>query len=109
MIIELPWPSSKLSPNAPVAWREKILIKKKYKRDCKMLSMGKKISGDKIPVKITFHPPDNRKRDIDNMLASIKYGIDGMCEALGIDDNVLRPMTLDVGEKVKHGKIVIAF
>src|SRR3546814_8129920 len=44
-----------------------------------------------LPVKITFCPPDRRHRDDDNMIASFKSGRDGMCEALGINDRLLRP------------------
>src|SRR3546814_725172 len=44
-----------------------------------------------LPVKITFCPPDRRHRDDDNMIASFKSGRDGMCEALGLNDRLLRP------------------
>jgi len=30
-----------------------------------------------------------------------------MCDALGINDKRLRPLTLDVGEKYPSGKIII--
>jgi len=61
-----------------------------------------------VPVSIMFHPPRN-SGDIDNMLAALKSGIDGMCDALGINDKRLRPLTLDIGDKFPSGKIIITF
>ena len=36
---------------------------------------------------IEFCPPDIRKRDMDNFIASCKSGIDGLAMASGIDDS----------------------
>jgi crossover junction endodeoxyribonuclease RusA len=36
---------------------------------------------------VTFCPPDERKRDLDNMLAAIKSGLDGIADAIGMDDS----------------------
>jgi hypothetical protein len=41
----------------------------------------------KIPLRLAFHPPDLRKRDDDNAVASFKHHRDGIADALGIDDN----------------------
>ena len=59
-----------------------------------------------MPVKITFQPPDRRKRDRDNMIAAFKAGQDGLADALGIDDAILVP-TYDTGEPVKGGRVDI--
>ena len=40
-----------------------------------------------LHVSITFHPPSNRRQDLDNMLASIKSGLDGVADAIGVDDS----------------------
>jgi hypothetical protein len=37
-------------------------------------------------LKITFYTPDNRKRDLDNLLAAMKPALDGMAQAIGVDD-----------------------
>ncbi len=106
MIIELPWFPKELKPNPPKHWRTKIKYTKQYKQECGLLTKGK--LPDKIyPMNVIFHPPDNRHRDLDNCLASIKAGIDGICDSLGINDKNLRPITIDFGEKVKGGKVVI--
>lgn len=108
MIIELPWPPRQLSPNNKSAWQSKIKVKNGYKQDAfeQAFMLGYKIEGN-IPISIMFHPPNRLKRDLDNMLASIKYGLDGVASALRINDYQFRPMTLDVGEPIKGGKIII--
>ncbi len=60
-----------------------------------------------VSLEITFHPPDERRRDLDNCLASIKLGLDGIAEALGIDDRHFHPITIDWGEVVKGGRVDI--
>jgi len=45
------------------------------------------IDADTVDVKVTFFPPDKRRRDLDNMLASLKSGLDGVSDVVGIDDS----------------------
>lgn len=110
MEIELPWPPACLLPNNAngKAWQTAHKAKTKYKGDCKALATYKFTGREgRIPVSITFYPPDKRRRDLDGMLSSIKAGVDGICLAWQIDDVQLRPITLDVGEPVKGGKVII--
>ena len=46
-------------------------------------------------LKITFFTPDNRKRDLDNLLAAMKPALDGMARAIGVDDALFRPLLID--------------
>jgi crossover junction endodeoxyribonuclease RusA len=55
-------------------------------------------------VKITFRPPDKRRRDLDNALSSIKAGLDGVADAIGVDDRHWALM-LQWGEPVKGGAV----
>lgn len=41
----------------------------------------------RLHVTVEFVPPDRRHRDRDNMLASIKSGLDGLADALGVNDS----------------------
>lgn len=45
------------------------------------------MDADSVHVCITFIPPDRRPRDLDNMLASIKSGLDGIADVIGVDDS----------------------
>lgn len=110
VILDLPWFPSGLMPNAARGkhWAQRGKLAAKYRWDCFHFSLNRRtiLYGEKIPVSILFIPPDNRKRDIDGCLTAIKSGIDGMCEAWGIDDNRLRPVTLDYADEPVKGGIV---
>lgn len=64
--------------------------KKRYRADCAWSTIAagiRRIDAAALRVRITFHPPDARARDTDNMLASIKAGLDGVADVIGIDDS----------------------
>lgn len=100
--IVLPWPDAKLSPNARVHWRTKAPVKKRAREyasyatyaaaNIGLRELRQRLAGSApIPVKITFYPPSNHRRDRDNMQASLKHHLDGIADALGVDDNRFRP------------------
>ena len=39
-----------------------------------------------LHLTITFYPPTRRAFDLDNALARIKAGLDGLADVLGVDD-----------------------
>jgi crossover junction endodeoxyribonuclease RusA len=116
MIIHLPWLNPKLSPNARVHWS----VKAKHIRAERDLAHTFTLSimsgwerdvaqaADTLPLKVTFNAPDNRKRDKQNMPASgtIKAYIDGIAEALGIDDNKFQPV-FEYGNIIKGGRVIV--
>jgi len=63
--------------------------KKKFKelihKEC--LAQGaRKLTGKDVSVWATFYPPDKRRRDFDNQIASFKAGFDGIADVIGVDD-----------------------
>jgi hypothetical protein len=79
--VTVPWPSSKLSQNARGAWQKSANVIAKYRRDCEMITHGViAINGKPIvsfdSAKFEFYPPDNRRRDLQNMIGLMKSGID---------------------------------
>jgi hypothetical protein len=38
--------------------------------------------------------------DLDNMLASLKVGLDGMCAALEIDDRCFKKITIEIADSI---------
>jgi len=50
-----------------------------------------------------LHPPDKRRRDLDNMHATLKYYLDGVFKALGVDDSCLQRVTLQWDTVVDAG------
>ncbi len=89
MIFTLPWPPSNLSPNARQHWSSLARAKKVYRHACYVtaLSQGAKPANtDKLHVSLTFVPPNRRAHDLDNCLARMKSGLDGLADALKVDD-----------------------
>jgi crossover junction endodeoxyribonuclease RusA len=88
--IILRWPDSKLNPNSHCHWSVKAKAAKAYRKDAGWLAVTSKVKVDRegsIHLKITFLPPSNRKYDLDNLLARIKSGLDGVADGLGVNDN----------------------
>lgn len=102
LTITLPWPDTSLMPNRKNGrhWGNTQAAKVRARQDG---FMGAKIAMDREPfaasgrlsLRITFAAPDKRRRDIDNLLACIKPQLDGIAQALGVDDSQFRPVILD--------------
>jgi crossover junction endodeoxyribonuclease RusA len=112
--IELPWPDKVLNPNSNANWRKKIEPKKQARRDgfwaayeAMQGSTWLTWKSEKISSQYIFHPPDRRRRDMDNFVASMKSYQDGVCEMLGVDDSILEMEKPEWGEVVKGGKVVL--
>ena len=90
--IVLGWPPSDLSPNARLHWAKLAKAKKSYRQKCNTVSKNqlKKYKYDNLPerlvLEMTFIPPDRRNYDRDNLVARMKSGIDGLADALRIND-----------------------
>ncbi|WP_417814075.1 hypothetical protein [Thalassospira alkalitolerans] len=90
MQIKLPWPHKDLSPNARVHHHALARVKAAYKEACIWDSKAQGLSRmalDALHVSITFCAPDNRRRDLDNMLASVKAAVDAISFVTGVDDS----------------------
>jgi crossover junction endodeoxyribonuclease RusA len=112
--ITLPWPPKELSPNARVHFQRKASFAKTYREyaywTAKMdMALAKAVQGieGEVLVRIDFHPPDARKRDLDNMLASVKSGLDGMADAIEINDSRFA-LHLYRQDPVPNGKVVVS-
>jgi crossover junction endodeoxyribonuclease RusA len=62
---------------------------------------------DDIQAQFIFHPPDRRRRDIDNVHAMCKPFQDGVCRSLSVDDSRIKRTVLEWGEVVKGGKVTL--
>lgn len=90
MILTLPWPPSILSPNARAHWTKVSKAKKSFRAAWAWTAKeqgAKRLTADALAVALEFFPPDRQHRDMDNMLASIKAGLDGLADVLGVDDS----------------------
>ena len=106
--INLPWPAKELSPNARPHYFAKARKVKEYKEAGYYLTKAKtKPIGDgPVCVHVTFHPKVKRRRDIDNLIASIKSGFDGIAAALECDDSNFA-ITAGIGDVGEGGRVAV--
>lgn len=91
--LSLPWPPKELSPNYRGHWGPVASAKKKYRFAVRILALQQPIpfiedivEDAPIFLEVEFYPPDNRPRDLDNMIASFKAGQDGLADAWKVND-----------------------
>ena len=109
MILTLPWPSPALHAHAKGDRWTKIKATKKYRRDCWLLALVAKVARDPQAVlTITYHPPNLRRRDAQNMPYSCKPLIDGIADAMKCDDHGFKVRYPDsFAGPVKGGAVVV--
>ena len=102
LTVTLPWPDPNLSPNRKNGTHWAGVNKAKGKRlaDARALTLQAMAQArympppGALPLVLTFVAPDKRRRDLDNLLASMKADLDGLSQALGVDDQLFEPITL---------------
>ena len=60
-----------------------------------------------LRIQVTFHPPNARRRDVDNLIASIKPHLDGISDAIGIDDSRWIWAAPVMAKPEKPGRVVV--
>jgi len=108
-LIRLGWPSRCLHPNSRIDRRRATQSRQKARAEG--WAEAKRIGLPALPethVEVTFYPPDNRRRDVDGMFSSIKAHLDGIAEAMDVDDAGWT-FTLTKGEPVKGGAVLLHF
>lgn len=111
-IIKLSWPHPDLSPNSRKDRRKTTKLRNTQKHEAWILAIEagySNLSSDHLHLCVTFHPPDRRKRDLDNMLGAFKSGLDGLSIATGIDDSKYE-LTIVKGEPMPpSGEVHVQF
>ena len=96
-----PWYPRELNPNVTCHYHEKARKKAIYKDLWYWTTKEANIQkGDYRELSIVFYKPNRRWMDLDNMLASIKSGLDGMCLALEIDDRCFTKITIEIADTI---------
>jgi len=92
MKIMLPWPPRVLSPNSRVHWAKLMRAKREFKRECMAAALKQGVrplplQRNGLHVDLLFVPPTRRVFDLDNALAAMKSGLDGLADVLHVDDS----------------------
>lgn len=104
MKIQYPWFPRELNPNWSGHYMQKAKYKSMYREICKLQTMDAMISqkneGDYTEMIFTFYKPNKRHSDLDNMLSSSKALVDGLCDALGMNDKMFTKITIIKAEEI---------
>jgi crossover junction endodeoxyribonuclease RusA len=105
--LTLPWPLKELSPNARGHWRTLAKAKKYYREACATTARTqglRKSPTEALHIDLVFYPPSRRRYDLDNLLASMKSGLDGLADVMQVDDthwSISLSKVKDIGGYVK--------
>lgn len=108
MTIILPWPPSALSSNARGHWAKRARATAKYRDDARLCTLAAKPrvpDEGEIALTIRFVPPHNRF-DRANYPAMLKAGLDGIADALGVNDRRFVPR-FSYDEPQKPGRVEV--
>jgi crossover junction endodeoxyribonuclease RusA len=112
MTVTLGWPSRALSPNARSHWATLARAKKAAREEGWIATRyhdGRiSVPADaSVCIQVTFIPPNARRRDLDNCIASIKPHLDGISDAIGIDDSRWIWAAPVIAKPEKPGRVVV--
>ena len=85
--VVLPLPDRRLSPNARVCWQAKARSVKAYRAFSFSLAQRYPRAWKSAEAQATFFFRDRRRRDRDNLLASLKAAFDGIAAAGVVEDD----------------------
>lgn len=58
-------------------------------------------------VRMEFAPPDRRRRDVSNLHAAMKWALDGIAEAMGVDDSRFIEHSQRLGAQHVRGQVIV--
>ena len=114
LVVVVPWPHRYLSPNSRVIWQTKYQVSRRARLTSRLLTLERMGCGNKaypiddyIEVQLVAHPRDKRKRDEDNIIASMKATLDGIADALGVNDASFHFRELQMAETKRPPEIEV--
>lgn len=107
--IQLPFPHKVLWPNGRGHWSVKAREVKKHRQWAYAATRAANLPTPegRVDLVVTIHPKTRHPIDRDNAIASLKSYLDGIAQALGVDDQTFNTPFLTFGEPVKGGRVLI--
>ncbi|OZI57650.1 hypothetical protein [Bordetella genomosp. 4] len=101
LTIMLPWPDSLLFPNRRRGNFRKFQPAIESARHSGFYAAKEALGRNQITlgarnhVNLIFGYPNRIKRDLDGCIGAVKHYLDGIARALGVDDQIFRPLFVD--------------
>lgn len=114
--VTLSWPASELMQNRHDGhhWSYAAAEKADYRREGYLMALSAINTRRYDPkperlyrVSMVFHPPDKRRRDVSNLHAAMKSALDGISDAMGVNDVRFVEHTQRMGIAIENGSVVI--
>lgn len=120
LVVLLAWPKRILWPNGRAHWGQKHREVSRYRDDARLLTLVE-LGGRAWPasagvrVALEFRPPvatragrrNTATPDIDNAVAAVKSGLDGIADALGVNDRTFQLERPQLGDRVVLGEVSV--
>lgn len=107
----LPFPAKALWPNGRPHWADKARAVKSHRAyawtAAKAAGVTKADPDYRVFVAVTVHPKTRHPIDRDNCVASLKSYIDGLADALGVDDRTFDTPAIAFAEPIKGGLFAV--
>lgn len=108
-LLILPWPNALLSQNSRAHHFAIAKAVKKARGDACLIAQSNGLKkGPWVSARLewTFHPPDKRHYDCSNIIGRMKAAIDGIQDALELDDkHFANAWPERLSEPVKYGRV----
>jgi crossover junction endodeoxyribonuclease RusA len=108
---DLPFPAKILWPNGRGHWAEKARAVKAARQAAWAAALAAGVKslplGYPFAIAVTVYPKTRNAIDADNAVASLKASLDGIADALGVDDQTFDTPTISFGEPVKGGLMTL--
>jgi crossover junction endodeoxyribonuclease RusA len=107
--LSLSWPAKPLWQNRRYHWRKVAVSTRMARSEARYTTIAARPPKLTAPVRmiVKLYPPDHGRRDLANVIGALKPHIDGIADAIGIDDSqflIRWPEALEA--PVKNGKVV---
>ena len=113
MTFDLPFPDKALWPNGRAHWATKSRAVKSHRgwAFAAAKAAGAKAANGafsiEVSIAVTVHPKTRHPIDRDNCVAALKSYLDGIADALGVDDRLFNTPSIAFGEPVKGGLLTL--
>jgi len=115
LVVELDWPHRDLSPNSRKHWANKAK-KAKLARQAAFLLTKQRLAqihltiareSKQLQIGLAFYPKDKRHYDLDNLIARMKSSLDGIADALCVNDRKFGYGQITLEAAQKPGKVIV--